>query len=60
LGKLIAYCRSHGTRELVGETLGDNRRMIALARAFHFEVKPSSALGIVSLRLPLQEAAAAA
>lgn len=60
LGKLIAYCRSHGTRELVGETLGDNRRMIALARAFHFEVKPSSAPGIVSLRLPLQEAAAAA
>jgi len=34
--------------------------MIALARAFHFEVKPSQAPGIVSLRLPLQEAAAAA
>jgi acetyltransferase len=59
LGKLIAYCRSRGTRELVGETLWDNRRMIALARAFHFEVKPSPAPGIVTLRLPLREAAAA-
>ena len=58
LGKLIAYCRSRGTRELVGEALGDNRPMIALARAFQFEVKPSQAPGIVTLRLPLQQTTA--
>jgi acetyltransferase len=59
LGKLIAYCRARGTRELVGEALTHNDRMIALARAFHFEVTPSQSPGVVALRLPLQQTAAA-
>ena len=36
--KLIRYCREHGTRRLVGETLMDNQAMIRLARRFGFEV----------------------
>jgi acetyltransferase len=51
LAKLIAYCRSRGTRELVGDTLPDNRRMLGLARAFSFEIRPS--YGVMSMRLPL-------
>jgi acetyltransferase len=60
LGKLIAYCTSRGTREVIGEALHDNHRMIALARAFDFEVAPSGAAGVVSFRLLLRDRAAAA
>jgi GNAT superfamily N-acetyltransferase len=34
LRKLIAYCRSRGTRELVGEALSDNQRLLGLVRHF--------------------------
>jgi len=34
LRKLIAYCRSRGTRELIGEALSDNRRLLSLVRHF--------------------------
>jgi acetyltransferase len=34
LGKLIAYCRSRGTREIVGEALADNDRVARLVRHF--------------------------
>ena len=34
LKKLIDYCRSHGTKELVGEALTGNQRVIGLARHF--------------------------
>jgi acetyltransferase len=36
--KLIRYCREHGTRRLVGETLMENQAMIRLARRFGFAV----------------------
>ena len=32
--KLIDYCRSRGTKELVGEALADNQRVIGLVRRF--------------------------
>jgi acetyltransferase len=54
LGKLLTYCRSRGTREVVGEVLIDNHRMIALARAFCFQILPSEAPGTFKLRLELQ------
>jgi len=38
LRKLIDYCRNRGTRELVGDALTDNRRVIGLARRFGFVV----------------------
>lgn len=34
LRKLIDYCRRRGTKELVGEALSDNQRMLGLARRF--------------------------
>ena len=40
LKKLIDYCRSRGTRELVGEALADNQRVIGLARRFRRCVDP--------------------
>jgi acetyltransferase len=53
LEKLIAYCRSRGTRELVGEALADNQRVIGLLRRFGAVVTPSEP-GIVALRIDLR------
>ncbi len=53
LNKMIRYCRSRGIRRLVGETLADNRRMLALAQACDFDVIPTEA-GSVRLILDLQ------
>jgi len=52
LGKLIAYCRSRGTKELVGEALADNRRIAGLVRRFGGSVGMSEH-GIVHLRFDL-------
>jgi len=51
--KLIDYCRSRGTREIVGEALPQNARVIALVRKFGFEVIPGPE-GIRELRLQLR------
>lgn len=52
--KLIAYCRSRGTREIVGEALPLNTRVIRLARRLGFTVTPNPAEETVHMRLPLQ------
>lgn len=52
LRKLIAYCRSRGTKELVGEALADNRRVIGLVRPFGGAVTHSEP-GTVLLRFDL-------
>ena len=52
LGKLIAYCRSRGTKELVGEALADNRRIAGLVRRFGGSVGMSEH-GTVRLRFDL-------
>ncbi|GAB4347194.1 MAG: bifunctional acetate--CoA ligase family protein/GNAT family N-acetyltransferase [Gammaproteobacteria bacterium] len=36
LTKMIDYCRSRGTVEMVGQILSDNRRMLSLARSLGF------------------------
>lgn len=54
LGKIIAYCRSRGTRRLVGQVLPDNRPMLKLARGFGFVQERQSEGGAVSLSLLLQ------
>jgi acetyltransferase len=51
--KLIAYCRSRGTREIVGEALPQNSRVIALVRKLGFEVTPTPD-GVRKLRLQLR------
>ncbi len=40
--KIIRYCRSRGTVQLVGEVLAGNRAMLALAVALGFTVRPPS------------------
>lgn len=53
MGKLIDYCRSRGTREIVGEVLPQNSRMIALVKKLGFEVTTGEE-GVRKLRLVLQ------
>lgn len=60
LAKLIAYCRSRGTRELVGEALPDNARVLALARRYAFTATPSADGSSVMLRASLAPARASA
>ena len=50
--KLIDYCRSRGTKELVGEALADNQRVIGLVRRFGGVVTHSEP-GTVALRFDL-------
>ena len=38
--RLIAYARERGVREIVGDVLPDNRRMISLCRSLGFTVEP--------------------
>jgi acetyltransferase len=52
--KLIDYCRSRGTREIVGEALPQNSRLIKLARSLGFEVLPAGVEGVRQLRLQLR------
>jgi acetyltransferase len=51
-GKLIAYCRSRGTKELVGEALMDNQRLKGLVRRFGGSIGLSEH-GTVRLRFDL-------
>jgi acetyltransferase len=52
--KLIDYCRSRGTREIVGEVLPQNSRMIGLVRKLGFEVSPVGDEDVRKLRLQLR------
>jgi GNAT superfamily N-acetyltransferase len=53
LRKLIDYCRSRGTRELTGEALADNKRMLGLMRRFGFDVAASRETHTAILKLDL-------
>jgi GNAT superfamily N-acetyltransferase len=57
LEKLIRYCRSRGTRRLVGEILSDNEPMLHLARASGFHLQ-SAREGCLRATLDLQPTAA--
>jgi len=52
--KLVAYCRARGTREIVGEALPQNARLVRLVRKLGFEVTPAPEEGTVRLRLVLE------
>jgi acetyltransferase len=52
--KMIRYCRSRGTGELVGDVLRENAAMLKLARALGFEIVPTEENGFVHVRLRLQ------
>lgn len=51
--KIIRYCRERGVREVVGEVMVVNDRMLALARELGFEVAPTDDPQILRLRLAL-------
>ena len=58
LEKLVRYCRARGTRELVGQVLPDNRRMLELARTLGFRSRWLREEGVVEVRLALAREAA--
>jgi acetyltransferase len=53
LEKMIRYCRARGTRELFGDVLPTNSRMLALAGNLHFQRSrpPGDGVARISLRL---------
>ncbi len=52
--KLVGYFRSRGTLRLVGQTLNQNARLLALVKRFGCSTKPSGEPGVVALSLDLQ------
>ena len=52
--KLIDYCRLRGTREIVGEALPQNNRIIGLVKKLGFEVFPAGEEGVRKFRLVLR------
>jgi acetyltransferase len=52
--KLIGYCRSHGTRRIIGETLNYNRGLLTLVRKFGFTTGISPDGDTTLLKLDLQ------
>jgi acetyltransferase len=55
MNKVIGYCRSRGTGEIVGEALINNRPLLDMVRHLGFEVHPAVGEGTAVLRLPLGE-----
>jgi acetyltransferase len=51
--KLIDYCRSRGTQQLVGQCLSENARMLKLVRTLGFTVDRSPESGVMSFSLDL-------
>ena len=51
--KLIDYCRLRGTREIVGEALPQNNRIIGLVKKLGFEVMRADEEGVRKFRLVL-------
>ena len=57
LDKMIAYCRSRGTRTLVGQVTADNTRMLELASNLGFSRRAISGEGVVEVALDLPTSA---
>jgi acetyltransferase len=58
LDKIVRYCRSAGTLELMGYVLRENARMLALVKRNGFAVVPSAEPEAVKIQLALQAATA--
>jgi len=56
MSKVIQYCRSRGTLELVGEALPQNVGVLNLVGRFGFEIHSMPGDGAVTLRLNLRQA----
>ncbi|MEW6219460.1 MAG: bifunctional acetate--CoA ligase family protein/GNAT family N-acetyltransferase [Thermodesulfobacteriota bacterium] len=55
MNKILRYCQSRGTREMVGDILFHNHRMLALAKSLGFRETLCLRDHTVQVRLPLQE-----
>jgi len=55
LEKMIAYCRSRGTRTLVGQVMPDNARMLDLAASLGFSRRTEADAGVVEVALNLRD-----
>ncbi len=53
MSKIIDYCRRQGTREIVGEILGENEDMLRLASRLGFALEPDRETGTIRARLAL-------
>jgi acyl-CoA synthetase (NDP forming)/GNAT superfamily N-acetyltransferase len=53
LDKMVGYCRSRGTRRMVGQILADNDRMLELARGMGFSVAPLPGEEVIEVALDL-------
>jgi acetyltransferase len=51
--KMIRYCRSRGTGELVGQVLSENTPMLTLARKLGFSSQLNREAGVLEVRLRL-------
>ncbi|PIE43324.1 MAG: GNAT family N-acetyltransferase [Gammaproteobacteria bacterium] len=56
LSKMIDYCRSKGTVEMIGSVLPENQPMLGLAKKLGFTIKYNTEEEVMDLRLPLNEA----
>jgi acetyltransferase len=53
--RLVDYCRSHGTGELVGEVFSYNSRMLGMMTQFGFDIKSMPGEATMQLRLALRK-----
>ena len=53
--KMVRYCRSRGTRQIVGQVLCDNKRMLDLIRSLGFTSKKVLDENIMEVALDLQQ-----
>ncbi|UCE59237.1 MAG: bifunctional acetate--CoA ligase family protein/GNAT family N-acetyltransferase [Phycisphaerales bacterium] len=54
MNKIIAYCRTRGTPEIVGQVLADNEAMLNLTRRLGFDIKPLPDTGRCEVTLKLR------
>jgi len=55
LDKMIAYCKARGTKEMVGQVLEDNRKMLQLAESKGFSRKRVPDDNVFEVKLQLQK-----
>ena len=53
LSKMIDYCRDRGTRELAGEVLAENERMLKLAKRLGFETHRLTQSDVIGVHMKL-------
>ncbi|MCB1859594.1 MAG: GNAT family N-acetyltransferase, partial [Gammaproteobacteria bacterium] len=53
LSKMIGYCRDRGTRQLIGQVLANNRKMLGMAEAMGFTISPADEEGVKKVTLDL-------